>query len=132
MGMLKDHLMMFNREDSPLKISAGSTIFKQGDDGDLMYLIKSGDVELSHDGASILSLDEGDIFGEMALLDGEVRSATATAKTDCQLYPINKKRFHMLIQQAPYFATEVMHVMAKRIRMLLPRATRVVRKDAKS
>ena len=56
------------------------------------------------------------MFGEMALVDSEPRSAEAVARTDCKLVPINKKRFAFLVTETPFFALEVMQVMANRLR----------------
>ena len=56
------------------------------------------------------------MFGEMALIDREPRSATAIAETDCELVVIDKRRFWFLVQETPYFAEIVMRVMADRLR----------------
>jgi len=64
----------------------------------------------------IYSIGSGGILGEMALIDTQLRSATAVAQTDCKLVPINEKRFVFLVQQTPFFAIEVMRIMAERLR----------------
>ncbi len=58
----------------------------------------------------------GGVFGEMALIDKAPRSATAVAVTDSQVVAVGEKRFMYLIQQTPYFALEIMHVLADRLR----------------
>jgi len=58
----------------------------------------------------------------MAMVDGQPRTAAAVARTDCQLVPIDQKRFQFLVQQTPYFAIEVMRVLVERLR----RADRLV------
>ena len=55
------------------------------------------------------------IFGEMALIARAPRSATATARTDCRLIEIAEKRFLYLVHETPFFALEVMRVLAKRL-----------------
>ena len=55
-------------------------------------------------------------FGEMALIDLEARSATAVAKTDCSLVPINEKRFLYMVEETPFFAITVMRVLSRRLR----------------
>jgi CRP-like cAMP-binding protein len=52
----------------------------------------------------------------MALIDHSPRSASARAKTDCQLVPIDEARFKYMIQQTPFFAIEVMRVITRRLR----------------
>ena len=56
------------------------------------------------------------IFGEMALIDNEPRSATAVAITDVELVPISEKQFLFLVSQTPYFALKVMRILAQRLR----------------
>ncbi len=96
----------------------GETIFTQGDAGDCMYAIKEGEVDVLVNGAVVETLGEGSIFGEMALIDTNPRSATVVARTDCKLVPINESRFKYLVQQTPFFAIEVMRVMARRLRQM--------------
>ena len=57
------------------------------------------------------------IFGEMALIDNEPRSATAVAITDVELVPISEKQFLFLVTQTPYFALKVMRILAQRLRV---------------
>src|SRR5687768_2300041 len=85
---------------------AGAVIFKEGDAGKEMFVVKAGRVELRVHGMVIETLEEGDVLGEMALLDGESRSATAAAATDCQLVHIDRAKFQYMVQQTPYFALE--------------------------
>ena len=60
----------------------------------------------------------GALLGELALVDSAPRAATVVAATDCRLAPLNKAQFHALIRETPYFATEVMKVMADRLRRM--------------
>jgi CRP/FNR family transcriptional regulator, cyclic AMP receptor protein len=97
---------------------AGKSIFKEGDIGDYMYVVQEGEVEIIHNGKVFETLSEGGILGEMALIDNSRRSASAVAKSDCKLVPVDVKKFTVLVQQTPYFALQVMQVMAHRIRRL--------------
>jgi CRP/FNR family transcriptional regulator, cyclic AMP receptor protein len=99
--------------------SEGQIIFNEGDTGKLMYLVKTGEVEISKKGRQIDHVSPGGVFGEMALIDSSPRSATAQAKTDCQLIPVDEFRFLFLVQHAPYFSLQVMGVLAERIRTLM-------------
>ena len=95
---------------------AGDVIFREGDDGKHMYVVKSGTIELHVAGIVVETVEAGDIMGEMAMLDCEKRSATAVALTEVQLVPIDNDKFQYLIRQTPYFAIEVMQIMAERLR----------------
>lgn len=66
----------------------------------------------------------GGILGEMAVLgDGRARSATATTTVESELVPISQERFTFLVQQTPFFAVEVMRVLADRLRAMNARIT---------
>lgn len=107
-------LFRFSEEHEPYW--AGQVIFEEGQPGKCMYVVKEGTVELQVGGKTVETVDPGGILGELALIDSGTRSAKAIAKTDCKLVSINEERFKYLIQQTPYFAIEVMRIMAKRIR----------------
>lgn len=95
---------------------AGEVIFQAGDAGEEMYLIRRGQVDILDGSRLIRSLEPGALFGEMALICHEPRSATALARTDCELLPVDESRFLFLVQQSPYFSLYVMEVLASRLR----------------
>jgi CRP-like cAMP-binding protein len=106
-------------EKDVVSFPEGQQIFEEGDTGKLMYLVTSGEVEIVKRGKVIDHVSPGGVFGEMALIDSSPRSATARAKTDCQLIPVDEYRFLFLVQHAPYFSLQVMGVLAERIRSLM-------------
>ena len=79
-------------------------------------MIKSGQVRVQIGNRTISELGAESIFGEMALIDSEPRSATVTAITDVELVPVSEKQFLFLVSQTPYFALKVMRVLAQRLR----------------
>jgi CRP-like cAMP-binding protein len=97
---------------------AGHVVFRAGDPGDTMYVIKEGEVDILINDQVVETVGPGGIIGEMALIDTRARSATVVTKTDCQLVPINEKRFAFLIQQTPYFSLQVMRVLVERLRRM--------------
>ena len=100
----------------PVSYSAGQPIFKEGDLGEHLYFVQSGEVAISVRDTVINSIGPGDVFGEMALIDHKVRSATATAVSDTEVVPVDERQFLFLVQQHPYFAISLMGVLADRIR----------------
>ncbi len=98
------------------RFTAGAQIFAEGQAGDVMYVIREGEVSIEIRGAVVELLGAGDIFGEMSLIDCEPRSASAVARTDCVIAPIDRRRFAYLVQQTPYFALRIMQVMSARLR----------------
>lgn len=96
---------------------AGSIIFREGDEASELYVVKSGQVRVQIGNRTISELGAESIFGEMALIDSEPRSATVTAITDAELVPVSEKQFLFLVSQTPYFALKVMRVLAQRLRV---------------
>jgi CRP/FNR family transcriptional regulator, cyclic AMP receptor protein len=96
----------------------GDFIFRQGDPGDVMYALIDGEIEINVDGTRISTVKQGEVLGEMALIDKKPRSATAMALSDCKVVVINEQRFNFLMQQTPMFVTQIMKVMSDRIRTM--------------
>lgn len=95
---------------------AGDVIFRQGDPAQELFIIQSGEVEIRLGNRVLERLPQYSIFGEMALIDNATRSATAIAAGDAKLVPVSEKQFLFLISNTPYFALNVMRVMARRLR----------------
>ena len=99
------------------RIRAGDVIFREGEKADELFVIKSGHVRIQVGNRTMADLATDNIFGEMALIDSEPRSATAVAITDVELVPISEKQFLFLVTQTPYFALKVMRILAQRLRV---------------
>jgi CRP/FNR family transcriptional regulator, cyclic AMP receptor protein len=95
---------------------AGETIFKEGDPANELYVIQQGQVGVQTGNRTLDTLNSKSIFGEMALVDSAPRSAAAVAITDVTLAPVSEKQFLFLVSETPYFALNVMRVMARRLR----------------
>jgi CRP-like cAMP-binding protein len=96
----------------------GQRIFTQGETGRTMYVVHEGEVELLVNGQLVETVVAGGVLGEMGLIDTSPRSATAVARTDCKLIPVNKQRFTLLVQHTPDFALQLMRIMAGRLRVM--------------
>jgi len=95
---------------------AGDVIFRRGDPAHELFIVQSGEVEIRLGNRVLETLPQYSIFGEMALIDSAPRSATAIACSDAKLVPVSEKQFLFLISNTPYFALNVMRVMARRLR----------------
>ncbi|MGW1425137.1 Crp/Fnr family transcriptional regulator [Bradyrhizobium manausense] len=96
-------------------------IFEEGSTGRELFVVLDGEVEIAKlDGArktSIIKLGKGEFFGEMAVIDGSARSATAIASApNTRVMRINHARFVYLVSQQPAFALMVMDALSKRLR----------------
>ena len=76
-----------------MDFSAGAVVFEQGEPGDSFYLVESGEVAITQGKVHLATLGPRDYFGELALLEDDVRKATATATKDSVLLRIAKKTF---------------------------------------
>jgi voltage-gated potassium channel len=94
-------------------VPAGTTIIRKGERGDAMYLIASGRVEVAS-AAGNVRLEEGDFFGEMALLSREPRSATVTALRATDLLILDADEFLRLVDRLPDVGTKVRAVASER------------------
>lgn len=111
-----DLIDLFRNETGYRLVAAGQTIFDAGETGFEMYVLIVGQADVLVGKEVVESAGPGAILGEMALIDQMPRSATAVARSDCHLLPIDMQRFDALIQKSPDFARHVMKVMADRIR----------------
>ena len=116
------YIGMLRRSGEIEEFAAGASVFAEGDLADRMYVVDSGTVALTIGDREIEVVGPGGLFGEMAVIDREPRSAAAVAQSDCGLVAIDKRRFWFLVQETPYFAEIVMRVMADRLRRETTRA----------
>jgi CRP-like cAMP-binding protein len=107
---------IFQNNENVQEFNKSITIFAEETPGDLMYVVLDGEVEVWVGGKMIEIIQPGDIVGEMALIDSNKRSATAIAKSDCRLVPIDEKLFLFMVQQTPFFSLHVMRILVKRLR----------------
>ena len=97
---------------------AGQPIFSQGDNLDAMYVIEDGEVDIVVDNEIVETVGPGDIFGEMAMIEAESIGSGAIAKTDCNLVPIYKGYFALLLRRRLDFALEFIRIVARRPRLI--------------
>lgn len=107
---------LFHHGDNITSYKAGEVIFHSGDEGEHIYDIVEGEVDLLFQGNLVNTLTKGDIFGEMGLISGEAHSVTAQARTDCKAAKIDKNRFLFLVEETPNFALHIMRILAERLR----------------
>lgn len=109
-------IQLLRNDQDLIRVPKGQVIFQGGDPGDTMYVVLDGEINILFHNKVIETIGVGGIFGEMALIDAQPRSATAIANTDAQIARVTEERFQFLVQYSPFFALEVMRVMAKRLR----------------
>ena len=101
------------------EFEAGETIFKQGDEAALVYVIKSGLIDIVLNGEILETLIEGEIFGEMALVDSSPRSATAVSRTASTLVALDQEAFERYVHATPHFAVQMLKITTDRLRKMM-------------
>lgn len=117
---------IFSHNTAKITIKAGQALFREGDEGNQMYVLETGTAEVIVQNRVVETLGHGGIVGEMGLVSPGPHSASVIAKTDCEFVAVDEKHFQFLVQQTPYFAIQVMRLMAERLRatnrLLTPQA----------
>jgi len=104
------------------RLKRGATIFDKGDTGTGLFAVHSGTVKInvpSADGREAVFnvMREGEIFGEIALLDGQPRTAGAVAMTDCELLVIERRDFLAFVRDHPEVALKLIECLCARLRL---------------
>ena len=107
---------LFSHNPTIIKIKAGVALFQEGDEGRMMYVLATGNADVFVGNRVVEKLQHGSIVGEISIVLPGPRSASVVASTDCEFVEVDEKRFQFLVQQTPFFATQVMRVMAERLR----------------
>jgi CRP-like cAMP-binding protein len=100
----------------------GEVIFREGEKGEVMYVLQAGKVRIQKDSPSgnltLCVLEGGEIFGEMALFDRLPRSATAVASGDARILSVDRKKLFPTISRDPTLLFKILETMSQRIRKL--------------
>lgn len=105
-------------DDRIRTFQAGETVYSQGDAADCMYVVVEGEAEIFIGSHLLEIVKPPSFFGEMALISHKTRSAGVRARTDLKIERVDEKRFEFLVRNTPFFALEVMKVMAERLRRM--------------
>jgi CRP-like cAMP-binding protein len=111
---VNDALERFARD-----FEAGTVLFEEGQPGDYMYVVQSGEIEIRRQVGEtervLAVLPPGEFFGEMAILNGRPRSATAVVKTNARLLVIEGKTFEAMLRARPEIAMRIIKSLATRL-----------------
>jgi len=118
-------------------VKRGTNIFAKGDPGTSLCAIGAGTVRISVPSvegkdAVFNVLGKGEIFGEIALLDGHPRTADATAVTDCELFVIERRDFLPLMREEPEIALRLIEILCSKLRRTTQQAEEVMFLDLPS
>jgi CRP-like cAMP-binding protein len=104
---------------TPRKLAAGDVIYRDGEQGNTLFGVVSGDIELSSGGTATEVIDAGSSFGAAALLDADHRRfGSAKALTDAEILEMNREEFLFAMQELPMFGLEILHDLEIRLQKL--------------
>jgi CRP/FNR family transcriptional regulator, cyclic AMP receptor protein len=113
-GLVNDALERFARD-----FEAGTVLFEEGQPGDYMYVVQHGEIEIRRQVGEtprvLAVLSDGEFFGEMAILNGRPRSATAVVRTSARLIVIEGKTFEAMLRARPEIALRIIKSLAGRL-----------------
>ena len=129
-----DALDQLCRYAQPTSLKRGATLFAKGDPGHSLYAVLSGTVKISvssPDGRNaILNLiGAGEVFGEISVLDGRVRSADAIANTNCEILVIDRRDFLPFVHSQPALAMKFIELLCGRLRWTSDQVEQIILQD---
>ncbi len=101
---------------APRQVAGGERLFLEGDPGDALWVLVAGEVVLTCAGTEVATVTAGKFFGELALLDGQPRSATATARSACRVLLIPRSAFLQLLAKSPRMVADLLVGLSATIR----------------
>jgi len=109
----------FNKNDLNRAYPKNTMLFAEGEPGDELFIIQKGSIKITKivDNKEVLlaMLNPGDILGEMALLEGKPRAASAVAFEDCEVMAVNKTNFELMIKNQPQLIAKITTLLADRL-----------------
>jgi CRP/FNR family transcriptional regulator, cyclic AMP receptor protein len=125
----REELERISRVAIPRSFPAGVRVFHEGDQSDACYLVRSGDLRVTRehsDGRAIAlaTLGRGDIFGELAMLDGQARSASVETLSDSELLALPAADFRRLLAQHSQISVKLIAALTRRLRETNERVAR--------
>jgi CRP-like cAMP-binding protein len=100
------------------RFAEGERIFVDGDEGNAMYAVRSGAVSIVSAGAVLETVRPGETFGELTLIDGSPRGATAIAREPTEVAVIDERAFNYLVERHPAFALDLLRRLSRRLRRM--------------
>lgn len=114
-SLSRRHLARIASVASTKRFAAGSPMVRVGKPAEAFYVILDGSARVEVPGRPV-GLEAGDFFGEMAILDGEARSATVTATTEVLTLMVPRAKFLKLLESEPKIAVAIMATLTRRLR----------------
>jgi CRP/FNR family transcriptional regulator, cyclic AMP receptor protein len=115
-GLTQRQLNELAKHADEVHPAEGHVLAREGEQGSELLIVVDGKVRLERSGRPMATLGPGDIFGEMSLIDGEPRSATAVAESPLILLVVHRREFWHLLEQVPTMQERVLKTLSQRLR----------------
>jgi CRP-like cAMP-binding protein len=122
-GLANREVEEIGRLTDTIDLPAGRELTHEGGYGAEFFVIVEGTVEVERDGRHLRTLEAGDFFGEIALIDGGPRTATVRTTGPVRLLMLGHREFHSLLDRFPKIQVSVLKALAERVRHLQPDGT---------
>lgn len=114
-GLSRKQLTKLARLTDDLEVPAGTVLCEQGRRGREFFVITEGEATVTRGGKAIATVGAGDFFGEIALLERVVRTATVTAATPLRFFVVSDRAFESVLETDPSIERKVMRALARRL-----------------
>lgn len=111
-----DFASLFRNEPTRQTFGEGETLIRGGDDNDKMFIILSGELEVKVGGRIVATLKEGDVFGELSMIDKEPASGDVVATMPGEFVTLDERRFLSVSQQNPFFTMGLLRLLSRKLR----------------
>jgi CRP-like cAMP-binding protein len=118
MACTKRELQSISRLASPRDVPAGKTLIREGQPGQEFIIVLEGTAVARRNGRRVATFGPGDYFGEIALLDPGLRTATVVAQSPMLLGVVGPSEFGQMLDEVPALAHKIMRGLARQIREL--------------
>jgi CRP/FNR family transcriptional regulator, cyclic AMP receptor protein len=114
-GLARKQLAALARLTDDLDFPAGSVLCKEGERGREFFVIIEGEAEVTRGGKHLATIGSGEFFGEIALLESVVRTATVTATTPLRFFVVSDSAFNSVLATDPSIESKLLRTLARRL-----------------
>jgi CRP-like cAMP-binding protein len=114
-GLSRKQLIQLARLTDDLDVPAGTVLCKQGTRGREFFVIIDGEATVTRGGKKVATVGSGEFFGEIALLEKVVRTATVTAATPLRFFVVSDRAFQTVLDTDPNIERQVLRALARRV-----------------
>jgi len=114
-GLTRKQLAALARLTDDLDFPAGSVLCKEGERGREFFVIIEGEAEVTRGGKHLATIGSGEFFGEIALLESVVRTATVTATTPLRFFVVSDSAFRSVLATDPSIESKLLRTLARRL-----------------